>query len=97
MAVGMSSRSGAGFSKGRDTGDYRPFDKLRAGWAQAHSSYGASEEDALERLQYDLYYVKNLSALLALHNYFGPFALCYSDRGAGNRLRRRRAKSGDFV
>ncbi len=28
--------------------------------------YGASEEDALEKLQYDLYYLKNMSALLDL-------------------------------
>jgi sugar transferase (PEP-CTERM system associated) len=29
------------------------------GWAQLCYSYGASEEDATEKLQYDLYYVKN--------------------------------------
>jgi hypothetical protein len=37
------------------------------GWAQVNSPYGASEEDALEKLQYDLYYLKNMSALLDLH------------------------------
>jgi len=31
------------------------------GWAQVMYSYGASEEDALEKLRYDLYYIKNLS------------------------------------
>ena len=31
------------------------------GWAQVRYSYGASKEDALEKLQYDLYYIKNLS------------------------------------
>jgi|WetSurMetagenome_2_1015567.scaffolds.fasta_scaffold00012_113 sugar transferase (PEP-CTERM system associated) len=31
------------------------------GLAQVMYSYGASEEDALEKLRYDLYYVKNLS------------------------------------
>jgi sugar transferase (PEP-CTERM system associated) len=34
------------------------------GWAQLHHSYGSSEEDALEKLQYDLYYVKNHSIFL---------------------------------
>lgn len=34
------------------------------GWAQLRYSYGASEEDAVEKLQYDLYYVKNHNLLL---------------------------------
>jgi lipopolysaccharide/colanic/teichoic acid biosynthesis glycosyltransferase len=29
------------------------------GWAQLCYPYGASERDALEKLQYDLYYIKN--------------------------------------
>jgi sugar transferase (PEP-CTERM system associated) len=33
------------------------------GWAQLCYPYGASERDALEKLQYDLYYVKNHSLL----------------------------------
>jgi sugar transferase (PEP-CTERM system associated) len=36
------------------------------GWAQLRYSYGSSEEDALEKLQYDLYYVKNHNLLLDL-------------------------------
>ncbi len=36
------------------------------GWAQIRYSYGASEEDGLEKLQYDLYYVKNYSFFLDL-------------------------------
>ena len=35
-----------------------------SGWAQIRYQYGASEEDGLEKLQYDLYYVKNCSILL---------------------------------
>lgn len=35
-----------------------------SGWAQIRYPYGASEEDGLEKLQYDLYYVKNFSILL---------------------------------
>jgi sugar transferase (PEP-CTERM system associated) len=31
------------------------------GWAQVRYAYGASVEDALEKMQYDLYYVKHLS------------------------------------
>ena len=31
------------------------------GWAQVRYSYGASVEDAVEKMQYDLFYVKNLS------------------------------------
>jgi sugar transferase (PEP-CTERM system associated) len=34
------------------------------GWAQIKYRYGASDEDALEKLRYDLYYIKNLSLLL---------------------------------
>ena len=34
------------------------------GWAQVRHQYAASVEDSLEKLQYDLYYVKNLSPLL---------------------------------
>lgn len=36
------------------------------GWAQLCYPYGASEQDALEKLQYDLYYVKNNSLLFDL-------------------------------
>jgi sugar transferase (PEP-CTERM system associated) len=36
------------------------------GWAQLRYTYGASEEDAAEKLQYDLYYVKNQSLILDL-------------------------------
>ena len=35
-----------------------------AGWAQMHYPYGASVGDALAKLRYDLYYVKNWSLLL---------------------------------
>jgi lipopolysaccharide/colanic/teichoic acid biosynthesis glycosyltransferase len=31
------------------------------GWAQVRHSYGASVEDALQKLQYDLFYIKHLS------------------------------------
>jgi lipopolysaccharide/colanic/teichoic acid biosynthesis glycosyltransferase len=34
------------------------------GWAQVRYPYGASEKDALEKLRYDLYYIKNYSLWL---------------------------------
>jgi len=34
------------------------------GWAQVNANYGTSEEDALEKLQYDLYYIKHRSLFL---------------------------------
>ncbi len=37
-----------------------------AGWAQLRYSYGASEEDAVEKLKYDLFYVKNHNLLFDL-------------------------------
>jgi len=37
------------------------------GWAQVNYPYGASTEDSLRKLQYDLYYIKNYSLLLDLN------------------------------
>ena len=34
------------------------------GWAQVKYPYGSTVEDALEKLQYDLYYIKNMSIFL---------------------------------
>jgi sugar transferase (PEP-CTERM system associated) len=34
------------------------------GWAQIRYPYGASVEDAIEKLRYDLYYIKNISLFL---------------------------------
>ena len=34
------------------------------GWAQVRYRYGSSVQDAVEKLQYDLYYIKNMSVLL---------------------------------
>lgn len=36
------------------------------GWAQVNYGYGASEDDALRKLEYDLFYIKNLSSLFDL-------------------------------
>ena len=43
--------------------------KMKAGitgWAQVCYPYGASEKDSMEKLQYDLYYIKNYSLFLDL-------------------------------
>jgi exopolysaccharide biosynthesis polyprenyl glycosylphosphotransferase len=37
------------------------------GWAQVNYPHGVTMEDALEKLQYDLYYLKNMSFVLDLH------------------------------
>ena len=37
-----------------------------SGWAQVRYSYGASVEDSMEKLQYDLFYVKNMSIAIDL-------------------------------
>jgi exopolysaccharide biosynthesis polyprenyl glycosylphosphotransferase len=34
------------------------------GWAQVNAKYGSTQEDALEKLQYDLYYIKHRSLFL---------------------------------
>lgn len=36
------------------------------GWAQVNFPYGASKEDAMEKLQYDLFYIKHRSIILDL-------------------------------
>ena len=37
------------------------------GWAQVNYKYGSSKDDALEKLKYDFYYIKNKSLLLDFH------------------------------
>jgi sugar transferase (PEP-CTERM system associated) len=37
------------------------------GWAQLCYPYGASDEDSIQKLQYDLYYIKNHSAFLDIY------------------------------
>jgi sugar transferase (PEP-CTERM system associated) len=37
------------------------------GWAQVRYEYGASVEDSMEKLQYDLFYIKNLSMPLDIY------------------------------
>jgi sugar transferase (PEP-CTERM system associated) len=52
------------------------------GWAQVRYSYGASIEDAIEKLQYDLYYVKNHSLFLDLMILFQTAQVVLWGKGA---------------
>lgn len=52
------------------------------GWAQICYPYGASEQDALEKLQYDLYYVKNYSLFLDFTVLFQTVEVILWSRGA---------------
>jgi len=52
------------------------------GWAQIKYRYGASKEDALEKLKYDLYYIKNLSSLFDLIIIFETIKVVLFGKGA---------------
>ena len=52
------------------------------GWAQVMYGYGASERDALEKLKYDLYYVKNLSWVMDLMVIFHTVKIVLLGRGS---------------
>lgn len=52
------------------------------GWAQLCYPYGADENDAIQKLQYDLYYVKNYSIFLDLSIMFNTVEVVIWGRGA---------------
>ena len=52
------------------------------GWAQISYRYGASVEDAKEKLCYDLFYIKNMSLGLDLLIYFRTIKIILLGRGA---------------
>lgn len=52
------------------------------GWAQICYPYGASVKDAYEKLQYDLYYIKNISFLLDLTIIFDTIKVVLLGRGS---------------
>lgn len=52
------------------------------GWAQVKYPYGNSVEDALEKLQYDLYWIKNRSFLLDLRIIFRSIKVILTGFGA---------------
>jgi sugar transferase (PEP-CTERM system associated) len=52
------------------------------GWAQVRHPYGASVEDAREKLRYDLYYIKNLNLLFDLNIVLRTVAVILRGKGA---------------
>ncbi len=52
------------------------------GWAQIRYPYGSSFEDALEKLKYDLYYIKNFSLLFDLAILFETTRVVFLKKGA---------------
>jgi sugar transferase (PEP-CTERM system associated) len=52
------------------------------GWAQVSYHYGASKEDTVEKLQYDLYYVKNHSLFLDVVVLFETIGVVLTGSGA---------------
>ena len=52
------------------------------GWAQVRYRYGASVEDAAEKLRFDLYYAKNQSVLLDAEIVLRTFGIVLSGSGA---------------
>lgn len=52
------------------------------GWAQIKYPYGATVQDALEKLQYDIYYIKNMSPLLDIIILFSTIKVVLTGQGA---------------
>ena len=52
------------------------------GWAQVRMDYGASVEDAMEKLEYDLFYVKNHSLFLDCMVLFETIQVVLRKKGA---------------
>ena len=52
------------------------------GWAQVCYPYGTSVEDALVKLQFDVYYIKNMSPLLDIKVVYRTFMLALRSLGA---------------
>ena len=52
------------------------------GWAQIKYRYGASREDAMEKLRYDLYYIKHLSVVFDLTIVFDTVKVVLFRKGA---------------
>lgn len=51
------------------------------GWAQVSYEYGSSVEDAIEKLRYDLYYIKNISTFLDIKIILKTFYVVLLGRG----------------
>ena len=53
-----------------------------SGWAQVNYPYGASKEDAENKLSYDIYYIRNFSIFLDFLILFKTIRLVFNARGA---------------
>ena len=53
-----------------------------SGWAQVSYPYGASIEDSINKLSYDLFYVKNFSLIFDLVIFFKTIKLVFLARGS---------------
>ena len=69
--------------------EHSPYYRLRlavrpglTGWAQIKAAYAASLEESVEKLRYDLYYVKNLSIFLDLSILASTVRIVTLGRGA---------------
>lgn len=51
------------------------------GWAQVNAKYGVTQDDALEKLQYDLYYIKHRSLFLDINIVFKTLSTIIFFRG----------------
>ncbi len=52
------------------------------GWAQINYPYGASEEDAMKKLEYDLFYVKNMTILFDIYIVLKTIKTVFTGSGA---------------
>jgi lipopolysaccharide/colanic/teichoic acid biosynthesis glycosyltransferase len=52
------------------------------GWAQVNHKYGDTIEDSVTKLEYDLYYIKNLSSTLDVYIIFQTLKIILLTRGA---------------
>jgi lipopolysaccharide/colanic/teichoic acid biosynthesis glycosyltransferase len=53
-----------------------------SGWAQIKYPYGATLEDATEKLQYDIYYIKNMTPLLDMIIFLSTIKVVLTGKGA---------------
>ena len=51
------------------------------GWAQVNYPYGSNEEDAYQKLMYDLYYIKNWSILIEIKTIFKTIEVMINKKG----------------
>ena len=67
------------------------------GWAQVKNPYGSTVENTLEKLQYDLYYIKNMSLFLDVLILLHTIQIVLFTRGSGGWTVNQQAESTTFV